>query len=231
MMAIHHTHRLLTTTYRDEPTHIFTYCLNVLYLLNTQIKHPTLHNSHPDKNILESMIIMLQSRTQITTLHKVKAHANINGNEQADTLAKIGCEFDHRDAVMPHEHAHPSPCYLQKDWWHSMQETPNKGPIRHLGKHVLRYDKKHTLEVIANQTHQPHKWLKNKNINKTLSNNFWTNPSIIDKQKKCLVKFQTRQYMGQARKQLFFGREAYPSKTCPICNSSNADTWLHVLLK
>ena len=37
--------------------------------------------------------------------------------------------------------------------------------------------------------------------------------------------------MDQARKQLFFGIEAYPSKTCPICNSSNADTWLHVLLK
>ena len=37
--------------------------------------------------------------------------------------------------------------------------------------------------------------------------------------------------MGHARKQLFFGREAYPSNTCPICNSSYAYTWLHVLLK
>ena len=32
-------------------------------------------------------------------------------------------------------------------------------------------------------------------------------------------------------KHVFFGREAYPSKTCPICNSSYVDTWLHVLLK
>jgi ribonuclease HI len=95
MMAIHHTLQLLTTTYRDELAHIFIDCLNVLYLLNTQIKHATLHNSHPDKNILESITTMLQSHTQITTLHKVKAHANINyGNEQADTLAKIGCELD-----------------------------------------------------------------------------------------------------------------------------------------
>ena len=38
---------------------------------------------------------MLQSHTQITTLHKVRAHANIDGNEQADKLAKQGCEFDH----------------------------------------------------------------------------------------------------------------------------------------
>ena len=80
-MAIHHTLQLLTTTYHDEPTHIFTNYLNVLYLLKTQIKHPTLHNNHPDKNILESMTKALQSHTQTTTLHKVKAHANINGNE------------------------------------------------------------------------------------------------------------------------------------------------------
>ena len=37
--------------------------------------------------------------------------------------------------------------------------------------------------------------------------------------------------MGHARKQLFFGRIAYPSHTCPICQSHEADTWLHVLLK
>ena len=95
-------------------------CLNVLYLLNTQIKHRTLHNSHPDKNILESMTTMLQSCTQITTLHKVQAHANINGNEQGDTLAKLRCELDHRDAAMPHEHARYTPYYLHKDSWHSM---------------------------------------------------------------------------------------------------------------
>ena len=60
------------------------------------------------------MSIVLQSRTQITTLHKVKAHANINGNEQVDALAKTSCELEHRDAVMPHEHVHPTPYYLQK---------------------------------------------------------------------------------------------------------------------
>ena len=214
-MAIHHTLRLLTTTYRDEPAHTFTDCLDVLYLLNTQIKHPALHNSHPDKNILESMTTMLQSRTQITTLHKVKAHTNINGNKQAVTLAKIGCELDHRDIAMSHEHAHPTPYFLQKDWWHSMQETLDKGPIRHLGKHILKYDKKHNLEAIANQTHQLHKWLENKDTDKTLSNNFWTNPSITDKQKTCLVKFQTGQYMGHARKQLFFWHRSLPIKNVP----------------
>ena len=219
-MAIHHTLRLLTTTYRNEPAHIFTNCFNVLYLLNTQTKHPTLHNNHPDKMILESIIKMLQSRTQTTTLHKVKAHTNISGNEQANKLAKMGCVLEHRDVVATYEHAHLTPYYLQKDWWHSMQETPDKGPIRHLGKYILEHDKKHNLTIIATQTHWLHKWLDNKEIDKALSNDFWNNPVITDKQKTCLVKFRTGQYMGYARKQLFFGRIAYPSHTCPICNSS-----------
>ena len=172
MMAIHHTLCLLITTYRNEPAHIFTNCLNVLYLLNTQIKHPTLHNSHPVKKMLESIIKMLQSPTQITTLHKVKAHTDINDNEQAYILAKLGCELDHRDAIATYEHAHPTPYNLQKDWWHSMQETLDKGPIRHLGKYVLKYDKRHNLEIITNQTYQLHKWLDNKDIDKVLSNDF-----------------------------------------------------------
>ena len=114
LMAVHHTLCLLTTTYRNEPAHIFTDCLNVLYLINTHTKHPTLHNNHPDKKILEAMVRMLQIRTQITTLHKVRAHANISGNEQADKLDKLGCTLDHQNAIEIHEHAHPTPYYLQK---------------------------------------------------------------------------------------------------------------------
>ena len=47
MMAIHYTLQLLTKIYYDEPTHVFTDCLNVLYLLNIQIRHTTLHHIHP----------------------------------------------------------------------------------------------------------------------------------------------------------------------------------------
>ena len=168
LMAVHHTLCLLTTTYRNEPAHIFTDCLNVLYLINTHTKHPTLHNSHPDKTILEAIVRMLQTRTQTTTLHKVKAHANIIGNEQADKLAKHGCTLDHRNAVEIYEHAHPTPYYLQKNWWHSMQDTPDKGPIRHLGKYIFKHDKKRNLTIMASQTHQLHKWLTNKDIDKVL---------------------------------------------------------------
>jgi hypothetical protein len=177
------------------------------------------------------MVKMLISRTQPTTLHKIKAHANIEGNDLADALAKQGRELDHRDDDAPYEHAHPSPYYLHKYWWHSMQETPDKGPIRHLSKYIHKHDNEHNLTIIANQTHQLQKWLENDDIDKILSNDFWTNLTVTYKQKTCLIKLCTGQYMGHARKQLFFGKEAFPSRTCPICNSTNADTWIHVLLK
>jgi hypothetical protein len=128
MMAMHHALLLLTTTYKDKPTHIFTYCLDVLSLFNTQISKHIINNNHLDKIVLESMVQVLQSCTQTTTLHKVRAHTNIKGIEE-DTLAKWGCKLDHKNAEAPPEHAYPTPYYLQKDRWHSMQEILDKGPI------------------------------------------------------------------------------------------------------
>ena len=40
MMPIQHTIQHLNTMYHDKPPHIFIVCLDVLYLLNNQIKHP-----------------------------------------------------------------------------------------------------------------------------------------------------------------------------------------------
>jgi hypothetical protein len=39
----------------------------------------------------------------------------------------------------------------------------------------------------------------------------------------CLLKFRYNQYMGNARKQLFFGIARFPSITCPICPSLASD--------
>ena len=43
----------------NEPAHIFTDCLNGLYVIKNQIKHPTLHNNHPDKTIWEEIVNLL----------------------------------------------------------------------------------------------------------------------------------------------------------------------------
>ena len=62
LMAIHATLKIINEEYPNEPTYIFTDCLNGLYVIRTQIKHPTLHNNHPDKTILQEIVELLQQR-------------------------------------------------------------------------------------------------------------------------------------------------------------------------
>ena len=111
LMAIHATLKIIHEEYSNELAHIFTDCLHGLYVIKTQIKHLTLHNNHPDKTILQEIVKLLQQRTQPTTLYKLRAHANILGNEKADELAKEGREKEHIDAINPHEFTHSTPYY------------------------------------------------------------------------------------------------------------------------
>ena len=49
-------------------------------------------------------------------LYKVRAHANIKGNEEDNTLAKEGMSKEHLDVSQPHEFAHStSYYYYQRD--------------------------------------------------------------------------------------------------------------------
>ena len=111
-----------------------------------------------------------------------------------------------------------------------MIDMPNNGPIRFLEKQIKKYDRINNLEFVAIQTPNICKWTCNENNDKELSNEYWNNPTITDKQKSRHIKFRTRSYMGQAKKQTFFGRQRFPAVTCPICNLYEHDTWLHVLL-
>ena len=111
-----------------------------------------------------------------------------------------------------------------------MDETLNKGPIRFLEKHIIKHDRKYNLEINATEFSNIDKWITNEDIDNELSNEYKTNKQITDSQKTCLLKLQHGQYMGNAREQLVFGKEAYPSITCSTCNSLELDTWLHVLL-
>ena len=149
-MAIHATLKVINKEYPNKPAHIFTNCFNGLYVIKTKIKHPALHNNHPDKTILQEIVELLQQRIQPATLYKVQVHANFEGNEKADKLAKEGRKKEYIDAISPHEIAHSTPYYYQKDWWHSMDETSDKGPIQFLEKHrFIKHDRKYNLEVIA----------------------------------------------------------------------------------
>ena len=69
-----------------------------------------------------------------------------------------------------------------------MLETPDKGPIQFLEKHIIKHDKKNNLEIVATLFSNIDKWIANEDVDNELSNEFWTNKSIIDSQKTCLLK-------------------------------------------
>jgi hypothetical protein len=171
---------------------------------------------------------MLQ--THPISLHNVHAHANIPGNEHAYKLAKDGNKLPHRFPCLDYEHVHPILYYLHKDTWSSMEDTPYKGPIRHLQSYLLQYDKEENLYILANSFPNIAKWTTNPNIDILTSTNFWTHSTVTDFQITCLLKFRYNQYMGNACKQQFFGPTLYPSITCSICPSLEINTWKHVLL-
>jgi hypothetical protein len=112
--------------------------MNSLYLINTQIKHPTQQNNHPNKEILASIAKMLKNRIATTHLYKVRAHTNIIGNEEADKLAKEGSKIVLVSDIHfhPHENAH-STAY----WWCRDDDHPYKGPIRHLKLYIEKLEK------------------------------------------------------------------------------------------
>ena len=115
IIAMNKAPRIINPQYPYKPANIFTCSLNIIYLLNTQIKHPTLHNSHPNQVTLAFMVQLLLNQTQPITLYKVRARVNIDGNEKADKLAKEGLDSAHKIAIQPFEYAHAIPYYHQED--------------------------------------------------------------------------------------------------------------------
>jgi ribonuclease HI len=172
LLAIHHILQIIKNQFPEEPAYIFTNSLTSIYLLISQLKYPTHHNDHSDHTILQSMIAMLSQRTQPTTITKVKAHANIDGNEKADKLAKDGNKLPDKSPIHPYEKAHPTPYYFHRDEWSSMDQTPDKGPIRHLKPYLQKYEKEYSLQEFAWNFPNIDKWTSDTTTDKKTSNTF-----------------------------------------------------------
>lgn len=119
-MALYSIIHLGNLDLQNKPMHIFTHRLNSLCLLSTQIKYPTIQNNHLYKTIISKIVQMLQilqilqRRQHPTSIKILSAHANIQGNKIADTLAKEGRHKDHRHPSRPFEFAHATPCTFIK---------------------------------------------------------------------------------------------------------------------
>jgi hypothetical protein len=168
---------------------------------------------------------MLKNRTATTYLYKVRAHTNIIGNEEADKLAKEGSKIILVSDIPyhPHENAHSTPY-----WWSREDDHPFRGPIRHLKSYLEKLEKEEN-EKLAKNFDNIKKWVNNPLIDNKISNNFWTNPTVTDSQITQLLKFRYGQYMGNARKHLFWN-ELFPNINCSLCRMIQPDTWLHILL-
>jgi hypothetical protein len=190
---------ILNEEFPQEPAHIFRDRLNSLYLINTQIKHPTKQNNHLDKTILALIVKMLKNRATPTTLHKVRAHTNVISNEEADKLAKEDSKIDLENDIptQPHENAHSTPY-----WWCRDDDHLYKGPIRHLKSCLEKIEKKNN-EELTKTFDNINNWINDPHIDKKIFNNFWTNPTITDAQITQLLKFRYGQYMENARKHFF----------------------------
>ena len=81
------------------------------------------------------MVNILKTRTQPSTFYKVKAHINIERNEQAYILTKIRPRKWYSFVLKPYEHAHTTPFYFQKDIWPGPIKRPDKGLRIYLTKH------------------------------------------------------------------------------------------------
>ena len=79
-MAFHSTLFIANNEHPNKSTYIFIDCLNGLYVIKTQMRHPTLYNSHLDKILLEAIVVLLQQQIQLIS-YKVCVHANIEGNK------------------------------------------------------------------------------------------------------------------------------------------------------
>ena len=86
------------------------------------------------------------------------------------------------------------------------------------------------LEYLEEKFPNINKWTCDPNIDKVLSNRFWTNPQRSKSQITQVLKFCTGQYMGNICKHLFWPNR-FQNSNCDICHLNEQDTWSHVLLK
>ena len=59
LMVLFNAFTIANTEYSNKPIHIFTDCLNELYVIKTQIKNPTLYNNHLNVTILKEIVELL----------------------------------------------------------------------------------------------------------------------------------------------------------------------------
>ena len=114
-------------------THVFTISLNIIYLINNHIHHPTSQLYHPDKLLIAAIVRQIYWTPHKIHIHKVRARTGITGNVIADDLANEGTTKEKPEAT-PHIHIGHSTPY----WLASCPTTTHDGAIRNLRTFITK---------------------------------------------------------------------------------------------
>lgn len=86
----------------------------------------------------------------------------------------------------------------------------NKGLIRCLEIYSTKHNHENNFKIMARQFPNISKWTMNLDIDNKISNNCWSNPTIIDLRDTNFLEFHIDQFIGNAIKQLYFGTQRFP---------------------
>ena len=92
-------HQALHNTDVMTPLTIMTDSLTSIHAINNMLTRPERLRLHKHKQVLSQIAQRLVARTAKTTIHKVKAHVGIIGNEMADKAARQAHDDDSTPTV------------------------------------------------------------------------------------------------------------------------------------
>lgn len=211
------------TQHHTQDTYIFTYSLNIVYLIHNHIRHPSSQHNHPDKLLIAAIVNHITWSTHKIAIQKVRARICTIGNEIVDQLANNGALLD-KPANIPKIHtAHTTPY-----WLNGVPTCTHTGAKCNLQTYINKEHKDQELRWAQSKLTYIDNWTSNNQINHKLSNQFWKHPKITDVRITQILKFQYAQYMGNHRKN-FLWPNIYPNPNCTLCTNNAIDTWPHLL--
>jgi ribonuclease HI len=72
-----------------EDVTLLTDSLTLIHMLRSMLSNPTRYRVHKHKHMLKKIVNTMLSRGGSTTIHKVRAHIGVAGNELADAAARV----------------------------------------------------------------------------------------------------------------------------------------------
>ena len=100
---------------------IATDSLSSMYQIKKMLRRPQDLLNHQHCELIKEIVTEIVNRGLRTTLHKVKGHASIIGNERADAIAKAAATGDTSDYEECEKYESPSNNRLTQYWPHKTQ--------------------------------------------------------------------------------------------------------------